>query len=79
MSSCTNSASLGWSGKESDEVLQVFTAHVRKLRVSTFMARNFLAVFVEFFQVLYDLVCSLLAVMVEAKKNPCLCTLICPT
>lgn len=34
-SSCTSSASLGWSGKERFEDLQAFTAQVRKFRVRT--------------------------------------------
>ena len=40
MSSWTSSASLGWSGKESDEVLQDLAAHVRKLRVSIFIVEG---------------------------------------
>lgn len=36
-SSETSSASLGWSGKDAEVVLQALTAQVRKLRVKTFI------------------------------------------
>lgn len=37
MSSCTNSASLGCRGYESDEDLQALTAQVRKFKLKIFM------------------------------------------
>lgn len=40
ISSCTNSASLGCSGYESDELLQALTAQVKKLRLRTFMVNE---------------------------------------
>lgn len=37
ISDCSSSASLKWSGKESEELLHALTAHVRKFTVSIFI------------------------------------------
>lgn len=37
ISTCSSSASFGWSGKAAGVDLHVLRAHVRKLRVSTFI------------------------------------------
>lgn len=43
MSSCTSSASLGWSGNEPGELLQALTAQFTKLSVRTFMIECLMA------------------------------------
>lgn len=44
-SSCASSASLGCSGKDADEDLQVLTAQVRKFMLSTFILTELVLLF----------------------------------